>query len=57
MMCSLISAMINIYIYISNTERGNEINYMDFDIDGLTFATCGKDLAVRIYDAKINKVS
>ncbi|XP_033753076.1 WD repeat-containing protein slp1-like [Pecten maximus] len=33
-------------------EKGNEINCLDFDIDGLKFATGGKDLAIRIYDAK-----
>ncbi|OWF40099.1 WD repeat-containing protein slp1-like [Mizuhopecten yessoensis] len=38
------------------SEKGNEINCLDFDIDGLSFATGGKDLAIRIYDAKTYKI-
>jgi WD40 repeat protein len=32
------------------SEKGNEINCIDFDYDGFNFATAGKDLNVRIYD-------
>lgn len=38
-------------------EKGNEINCMDFTRDGFSFATAGKDLAVRIYDSKTNQLS
>lgn len=34
------------------SEKGNEINCLDFDYDGFNFATAGKDLNVRIYDTK-----
>ncbi|XP_025111831.1 vegetative incompatibility protein HET-E-1-like isoform X1 [Pomacea canaliculata] len=34
------------------TEAGNEINAMDFSVDGYNFATAGRDLSVRIYDTK-----
>lgn len=34
------------------SEKGNEINCIDFDYDGFNFATAGKDLNVRIYDTK-----
>ncbi|CAL1543254.1 unnamed protein product [Lymnaea stagnalis] len=37
-------------------EMGNEINCMDFSVDGYNFATGGKDLAIRIYETKSNKV-
>lgn len=37
-------------------EMKNEINCMDFCEDGSTFATSGKDLALRIYDTKTSKV-
>ncbi|KAF6029641.1 hypothetical protein EB796_012050 [Bugula neritina] len=37
------------------SERKNEINCLDFSADGSTFATAGKDLAVRIYDTKTCK--
>ncbi|XP_064608656.1 uncharacterized WD repeat-containing protein all2124-like [Liolophura sinensis] len=33
-------------------EKGNEINCLDFSLDGFDFATAGKDLAVRLYDTK-----
>jgi WD40 repeat protein len=38
------------------TEPGNEINCLDFCLDGSQFATAGKDLNVRLYDANTNKV-
>lgn len=38
------------------TEKGNEINCLDFDMDGLKFATGGKDLSIRIYDTKTYKI-
>lgn len=31
-------------------ERGNEINTIDFSVDGMRFATAGRDLSIRIYD-------
>ncbi|KAK3090820.1 hypothetical protein FSP39_014936, partial [Pinctada imbricata] len=34
------------------SEKGNEINCLDFSCEGFEFATGGKDLAVRIYNAK-----
>ncbi|ESO89175.1 hypothetical protein LOTGIDRAFT_229075 [Lottia gigantea] len=34
------------------SERGNEINCLDFDLDGFNFATAGKDLSIRIYETK-----
>ena len=40
----------------STTEKGNEINCMDFSKEGFSFATAGKDLAVRIYDTNTNQV-
>ncbi|XP_076469274.1 uncharacterized protein LOC143299737 [Babylonia areolata] len=55
------------HIYVINTDSGegdkkavieedkNEINTMDFSVDGFDFCTCGKDLAVRVYDTKTNK--
>ena len=39
------------------SEKGNEINCIDFDYDGFNFATAGKDLNVRIYDTKTFEVS
>nr|KAG5713658.1 hypothetical protein BaRGS_024706 [Batillaria attramentaria] len=38
------------------TEVGNEINCMDFSMDGYTFATSGKSLDVHIYQTKSNKL-
>lgn len=39
------------------SEMGNEINCLDFSLDGFDFATAGKDLAVRLYDTKTLQVS
>lgn len=36
------------------TEKANEINTLDFCVDGFNFATAGKDLAVRVYMTKNN---
>jgi len=32
-------------------ERGNEINTIDFSVDGMRCATAGRDLSIRIYDS------
>ena len=37
-------------------EIGNEINCMDFCLDGFNFATAGKDLNVRVYDTQTQQV-
>ncbi|XP_059163843.1 guanine nucleotide-binding protein subunit beta-5b-like [Physella acuta] len=37
-------------------ETGNEINTLDFCLDGYNFATGGKDLVIRIYETKTNKL-
>lgn len=42
---------------MSFAELKNQINCLDFSEDGSTFATSGKDLAVRIYDTKSCQVS
>ncbi|KAL8577344.1 hypothetical protein ACOMHN_044850 [Nucella lapillus] len=39
----------------SVVEVKNEINAMDFNSDGYTFATCGKDRSLRVYDTKTCK--
>ncbi|XP_012940293.1 guanine nucleotide-binding protein subunit beta-like protein [Aplysia californica] len=54
------------YVYIYNVktgeqlgtieELGNEINTLDFCVDGFNFATGGKDLNVRVYETKHNKL-
>lgn len=33
------------------TEKDNEINALDFSLDGFNFATAGRDLEIRIYDS------
>lgn len=43
------------YIYLF-TEKDNEINCLDFDFDGLHFATGGRDLSIRIYNSKTGQV-
>ncbi|KAH9495831.1 hypothetical protein Btru_013412 [Bulinus truncatus] len=37
-------------------ESGNEINSLDFSLDGYNFVTGGKDLAIRVYETKSNKL-
>ncbi|XP_064631877.1 uncharacterized WD repeat-containing protein alr3466-like [Lineus longissimus] len=37
-------------------EKGNEINCLDFSLDGYSFATAGKDLNVRLYDSQTNQL-
>ncbi|BFZ18104.1 hypothetical protein BsWGS_21143 [Bradybaena similaris] len=37
-------------------EPGNEINTLDFSVDGYNFVTGGKDLGVRVYDTNSNKL-
>ncbi|GFO18608.1 WD repeat-containing protein, partial [Plakobranchus ocellatus] len=54
------------YIYVYNTdtgelmstiaEAGNEINTMDFCVDGYNFATGGRDLNIRVYETKNNSL-
>lgn len=52
----------HIYIYNSETgelkdtivEQNNEINTLDFCVDGFNFATGGRDLNVRVYETKKN---
>lgn len=43
----------DIYLF---TEKDNEINCLDFDFDGLHFATGGRDLSIRIYNSKTGQV-
>nr|XP_022315770.1 WD repeat-containing protein 5-like [Crassostrea virginica]XP_022315771.1 WD repeat-containing protein 5-like [Crassostrea virginica]XP_022315772.1 WD repeat-containing protein 5-like [Crassostrea virginica] len=38
------------------SEIGNEINCLDFDFDGLNFATGGRDLNIRIYNSKTGQL-
>ncbi|CAH1794755.1 unnamed protein product [Owenia fusiformis] len=38
-------------------EKQNEINCLDFSLDGFNFATAGKDLTVRIYDTQSQQLS
>ena len=38
------------------SEKNNEINALDFSLDGDVYATAGKDLCVRIYDAETHEV-
>ncbi|CAM5159565.1 unnamed protein product [Eretmochelys imbricata] len=39
------------------TEKENEINAMDFCMDGSTYATAGKDRHIRLYDSHTNQLS
>ncbi|XP_067403083.1 uncharacterized protein [Emydura macquarii macquarii] len=38
-------------------EKENEINAMDFCMDGSTYATAGKDRHIRLYDSHTNQLS
>ncbi|RUS72744.1 hypothetical protein EGW08_019494 [Elysia chlorotica] len=38
------------------TEQGNEINTIDFCVDGFNFATGGRDLNIRVYETKSNSL-
>ncbi len=38
-------------------EPKNEINAVDFSLEGDRFATAGKDFSVRLYDTDTNEVS
>ncbi|KAM8953361.1 uncharacterized protein RCH25_044204 [Pelodytes ibericus] len=38
------------------TEEENEINALDFSMDGSVFATAGKDKHIRLYDSHTNEV-
>ena len=42
---------------IFSPEKNNEINAIDFSLDGDVYATAGKDLCIRIYDAETNEVN
>jgi len=54
------------FIYVFNVEngeqldkideQGNEVNCMDFSVDGFNFITGGKDLDTRVYETKSNKL-
>jgi len=37
-------------------EKGNEINSMDFCVDGYNFVTGGKDLNIRVYETNKNRL-
>ncbi|KAL5018559.1 hypothetical protein ScPMuIL_004281 [Solemya velum] len=37
-------------------EKGNEINCLDFSLDGYNFATGGRDMKIRVYDTKTMKM-
>ncbi|XP_074872673.1 ribosome biogenesis protein WDR12 homolog [Carettochelys insculpta] len=39
------------------TEKENEINAMDFCVDGSIYATAGKDRHIRLYDSHTNQLS
>ncbi|KAG8445912.1 hypothetical protein GDO86_010635 [Hymenochirus boettgeri] len=41
---------------LSITEHGNEINALDFSMDGSVFATAGRDRNIRLYDSHTNEV-
>ncbi|XP_075928557.1 GATOR2 complex protein WDR24-like isoform X2 [Petromyzon marinus] len=41
---------------LSFTEEGNEINGLDFCLDGSVYATCGKDKNIRVYDSQTNQM-
>ena len=44
-------------VYFFFSENNNEINCLDLSLSGSRFATAGKDLNVRIYDAETCKVN
>lgn len=50
--------LLGIFLYDISlfTEKDNEINCLDFDFDGLHFATGGRDLSIRIYNSKTGQV-
>nr|XP_033795414.1 protein LST8 homolog isoform X3 [Geotrypetes seraphini] len=41
---------------ISFSEAGNEINALDFCLDGSVYATAGKDRHIRLYDSRTNEI-
>ncbi|XP_029452103.1 pre-mRNA-splicing factor PRP46-like [Rhinatrema bivittatum] len=41
---------------VSFSEHGNEINALDFCLDGSVYATAGKDRHIRLYDSHTNEV-
>nr|XP_033795413.1 serine-threonine kinase receptor-associated protein-like isoform X2 [Geotrypetes seraphini] len=41
---------------ISFAEAGNEINALDFCLDGSVYATAGKDRHIRLYDSRTNEI-
>ncbi|XP_067859908.1 uncharacterized protein [Heptranchias perlo] len=41
---------------VSITEENNEINALDFSLDGSIFATAGKDKCIRLYDSRTNQL-
>lgn len=46
-----------LFLFYVLSEAHNEINGLDFCLDGGTYATAGKDLNVRLYCAETNKVT
>ncbi|OCT81553.1 uncharacterized WD repeat-containing protein alr3466 [Xenopus laevis] len=48
-----IQSQLNVF---SLTEQGNEINTMDFSMDGSLYGTAGKDRNIRLYDSHTNQV-
>ncbi|XP_033631212.1 uncharacterized WD repeat-containing protein all2124-like [Asterias rubens] len=46
----------NCHKKLANKEKNNEINALDFSLDGDVYATAGKDLCVRIYDAETHEL-
>lgn len=42
--------------HIITEPKGQQINTLDFCLDGFNFCTCGKDLTVRVYQTKTNKL-
>ncbi|XP_030054519.1 probable cytosolic iron-sulfur protein assembly protein CIAO1 homolog isoform X2 [Microcaecilia unicolor] len=41
---------------LSFSENGNEINALDFCLDGSVYATAGKDRHIRLYDSHTNEI-
>ncbi|KAE8605659.1 hypothetical protein XENTR_v10015267 [Xenopus tropicalis] len=48
-----IQSQLNVF---SLTEQGNEINALDFSLDGSVFGTAGRDRNIRLYDSHTHQI-
>ena len=55
-LCIFFISKMDHYLLFLFTEPKNEINAVDFSLEGNMYATAGKDFSIRLYNTETNEV-